>query len=853
MRVPIAANLGSRDGTLTKGPLLTNAYVDSKSKDQPVVVRRPGLASVVDLGSGAGQGITSYKDANGDEFLFSLTNSSLYNGAAFLPNTTFTYYSNPVVPPGPYNTGPSNFSFGGYLWAVGSAQQMNVTADKVWYSGDYGATWTLAASSIWGAGVYRGNQTPLVVNKQVYVFGGNDAGGLQVAEVWRSANGTTWTQLTAAAAFGACRYPRIVYLNGTFYFLGGETGDGTSTNTWTNSVYSSTDGITWSLVTATPSWGGTTAGTKRSRYGVCVHNGRMYVAGGSTYSGSYTYKNDVWYSTDGSTWTQATASATWSTREIATIFNCSGIMVIFGGSGSNPERLYYSTNGSTWTYSSDITIAASNYNWASSPIPCIHKGRIAVYGLYINGAPTRSGASIGTIPLAAGEVADFSNTYDNTSIMIRASTAAYKLNTADSTITQITDSNYPSITVRGNPYLNGYFYVMEPDGTIWNSAEDDCTSWAGTDFISAEVESDGGVCLARAGNDIVALGQYTTQFFWDAGNATGSPLLPVENGTMLIGCAHGNSVAQMENTIVWIAQRKGQGSSYQKGRFVVFLKGRGYEEIGTPDISRVLDADDLATVYSTIMSVAGHTFYVLTLGTSAITLVYDFTTGLWYRWTRCTAGSALTVSTLTQSNGTATATTSGAHGLSDGDPVTIAGATPSGYNGAVNVTVTGSTTFTYPVSSALSTPATGTITATPVTESTFAFTGSCNYDNKQVVQESDGGEVFYITEDVGQDDDVLINMKVRTDKFDGGSDLNKFMPWLEIIGDKPASAVNILVRYTDNDYQSYSKYRRANLALERVRLNRLGKFRRRAFELRYTGTSDLRLEAVEAQIDGGSV
>lgn len=70
-----------------------------------------------------------------------------------------------------------------------------------------------------------------------------------------------------------------------------------------------------------------------------------------------------------------------------------------------------------------------------------------------------------------------------------------------------------------------------------------------------------------------------------------------------------------------------------------------------------------------------------------------------------------TASSLTQSSGTATFTATAAHNLVTGDTVNISGATPDGYNGDVEVTVTGSTTFTYSVSSALSTPATGTIVA----------------------------------------------------------------------------------------------------------------------------------------------
>mgnify|MGYP006274652575 FL=1 len=68
-----------------------------------------------------------------------------------------------------------------------------------------------------------------------------------------------------------------------------------------------------------------------------------------------------------------------------------------------------------------------------------------------------------------------------------------------------------------------------------------------------------------------------------------------------------------------------------------------------------------------------------------------------------------TVSSITRSGTTATVTTSSAHGFTTGQKVVISGATQADYNGAVTVTVTGPTTFTYPVANSPATPATGTI------------------------------------------------------------------------------------------------------------------------------------------------
>ena len=66
------------------------------------------------------------------------------------------------------------------------------------------------------------------------------------------------------------------------------------------------------------------------------------------------------------------------------------------------------------------------------------------------------------------------------------------------------------------------------------------------------------------------------------------------------------------------------------------------------------------------------------------------------------------VTSITQTAGTATVTTTAAHGLTTNDKVVIRKAQPDEYNKVTTATVTGTTTFTYPVDSGLSSPATGT-------------------------------------------------------------------------------------------------------------------------------------------------
>jgi hypothetical protein len=74
-------------------------------------------------------------------------------------------------------------------------------------------------------------------------------------------------------------------------------------------------------------------------------------------------------------------------------------------------------------------------------------------------------------------------------------------------------------------------------------------------------------------------------------------------------------------------------------------------------------------------------------------------------------GQTVSVTTLTRVSTTATGTTSAAHGFTSGQVIAISGANPDGYNGNKTLLTASGTTFTYTVSSSLTTPATGTIEA----------------------------------------------------------------------------------------------------------------------------------------------
>ncbi|MFH2232009.1 MAG: DUF2341 domain-containing protein [Patescibacteria group bacterium] len=140
----------------------------------------------------------------------------------------------------------------------------------------------------------------------------------------------------------------LVYDNKMWIFGGGDELDN-----FYNDVWYSTDGITWTEATSSAGW------TTRYGMGVVEFDNKMWLYGGYKYSGDY--RNDVWYSTDGITWTEATSSAAWLPRLRHGALVYDNKMWVLGGFRSGPiykNDVWYSTDGITWTE------ATSSAAWA---------------------------------------------------------------------------------------------------------------------------------------------------------------------------------------------------------------------------------------------------------------------------------------------------------------------------------------------------------------------------------------------------------------------------------------------------------------------------------------------------------
>lgn len=189
--------------------------------------------------------------------------------------------------------------------------------------------------------------------------------------------------------------------------------------------------------------------------------------------------------------------------------------------------------------------------------------------------------------------------------------------------------NFPTTCVKGWAYLDGTTYVMDANASIRGCAAiNDPTDWSDTlNRLTAQIEADGGVYLTHQLVYVVALGQWSTEVFYDALNTTGSPLGPVQGAKINYGCANADSVQEIDGMLLWVATNRSAAAQ------VLMVDQLKAQVVSSKPVERLLSDADLTSMRSFGLKYAGHRFYGLTIVNENLTLVYDLTEKRWSQWT----------------------------------------------------------------------------------------------------------------------------------------------------------------------------------------------------------------------------
>lgn len=203
--------------------------------------------------------------------------------------------------------------------------------------------------------------------------------------------------------------------------------------------------------------------------------------------------------------------------------------------------------------------------------------------------------------------------------------------TDGTTVTRITDVNFPVPCLPGWLYLNGTLYVMDPLNNIWGSDnEDDPTTWNALNFIVAQIDPGTPIFLTKQLTYGIAMKSTGTEVFYDSGQTvggSGSSLLPAENYYSPFGCQRAESVQYIDGTLLWLSNNNSDASQ------IIRMDALQTTIVSTPQVERLLENSTTGSMYSFTLKIGGHRYYVITqAGNSNLTLVYDLDQQWWYIW-----------------------------------------------------------------------------------------------------------------------------------------------------------------------------------------------------------------------------
>jgi len=118
---------------------------------------------------------------------------------------------------------------------------------------------------------------------------------------------------------------------------------------------------------------------------------------------------------------------------------------------------------------------------------------------------------------------------------------------------------------------------------------------------------------------------------------------------------------------------------------------------------------------------------------------------------------------------------------------------------------------------------------------------------KAVVQDASNGKLYFMDPTLGTDDGVNISMEVFTSKLDFDTMNIKAMQSLNVVSDQVGTSTTMQIRWSDDDYRTWSNWRVLNFN-PRAFTTSLGSFRRRAFNLQYSGGLPARFESLELDL-----
>lgn len=210
----------------------------------------------------------------------------------------------------------------------------------------------------------------VVFKNKIFVIGGWDGKNVK-NDIWSSSDGKTWTLVREHSPFRPRGLHTTIAFKNKLWIIGGICVDKNNDFNDLNDIWVSDDGKNWQNITKNASF------PKRGGHSIIVYKNKLWLIGGIACAG------DVWSSTDGKNWVQVVKDTDFLRRggHSSVVFN-NKIWVIGGFSINNKNsfndfnNLWYSTDGKNWTEATNNNRFLANAGHAG----IVHDNKIYIIG-----------------------------------------------------------------------------------------------------------------------------------------------------------------------------------------------------------------------------------------------------------------------------------------------------------------------------------------------------------------------------------------------------------------------------------------------------------------------------------------
>ena len=199
---------------------------------------------------------------------------------------------------------------------------------------------------------------------KIWLSNGYVTGGTLVRDLWSSTDGVTWTLITTNAPYDG--YAEMTVYAGKIWAV-------------KQNVWNSVDGVNWKQIAEKSPFG------IRSYGELVVHDGKMWQLGSG---------EDVWHTTNGVTWNCVAAHTPYGPRFASAAVAFNGKLWVMGGAvektNSPPEKVYpkFTTFNDVWSSAdgADWTRVVEHAPWAQRMwfVPVVYADRLWIIGGFDN-------------------------------------------------------------------------------------------------------------------------------------------------------------------------------------------------------------------------------------------------------------------------------------------------------------------------------------------------------------------------------------------------------------------------------------------------------------------------------------